>query len=85
MVSVSQDEGAPSLAEQARAREARRREAALKHPLVQAAMKTFPDAKLTELRDTPGRRAPDAGDGPGEAAGNPHGPSGISSEGDERA
>jgi DNA polymerase-3 subunit gamma/tau len=50
MVSVSQEQGAPSLAEQAAAREAHRREAALGHPLVQAAMAAFPGAELVEVR-----------------------------------
>jgi DNA polymerase-3 subunit gamma/tau len=87
MVSVSQDEGAPSLAEQARAREARLRDAALKHPLVQAAMETFPGAELTELRAVPGGQARDTAEEFGDAAGDPTGPSGdpdFPSEDDER-
>jgi DNA polymerase-3 subunit gamma/tau len=61
MVTVSSEEGAPTLGEQARAKEAALREAALAHPLVSAAMEAFPGAKLVARRDT-GAKA-------GEAAG----------------
>ncbi len=53
MVSVSGEPGAPSLAEQARGREAELNEAALRHPLVQAAMAAFPGAKMVDRRDRP--------------------------------
>jgi len=80
MVSVSQDPGEASIGDQARAREARLTEAALQHPLVQAAMETFPGAKLVARRDSPGAVAPeslpDKADAP---AGSPH----PSDEGDE--
>ncbi|MEE9209954.1 MAG: DNA polymerase III subunit gamma/tau [Kiloniellales bacterium] len=72
MVSVSQEQGAPSLAEQAAAREAGRREAALGHPLVQAAMAAFPGAELVEVREARGE--PGASSGAAEPA----------NEGDER-
>jgi DNA polymerase-3 subunit gamma/tau len=50
MVSVSAKEGQPTLAEQDRVAEKERKERALSHPLVQAVVKAFPDAKLTSLR-----------------------------------
>ena len=53
VVSVSQEAGAPPLREQARAHEATLRDAALAHPLVQAAMQTFPGAKLVDRRGAP--------------------------------
>lgn len=53
IVSVSQSPGEPPLREQARTRETALREAALAHPLVQAAMRTFPGAKLIDRRDAP--------------------------------
>jgi DNA polymerase-3 subunit gamma/tau len=80
MVSVSQDQGEASIADQSRAREAHLTEAALQHPLVRAAMETFPGAKLVARRDSPGAVAPeslpDEADAP---AGSPH----PSDEGDE--
>ena len=50
MVSVSGDPGAPSLAEQKDRREAELDQAALRHPLVQAAMEAFPGAKIVDRR-----------------------------------
>ncbi len=80
MVSVSQDPGEASIGDQARAREARLTEAALQHPLVQAAMETFPGAKLVARRDSPGTVAPEAVPDEADApAGSPH----PSDEGDE--
>ena len=82
MVSVSQDPGAASIADQARAREARLTEAALQHPLVRAAMETFPGAKLVARRDSPGAVPPGAvHNETGALAG---GPDGVN-EGDERS
>ncbi len=66
VVSVSQDEGAPTLAEQAEQAQTREREAAAGHPLVQAAQKAFPGAKITRVRPSP-RTGPDA---PGEDESN---------------
>ena len=74
MVSVSGEPGAPSLAEQAREREAKLDEAALRHPLVQAAMEAFPGAKMVDRRD---RSVDSERD---RAAGDPK----TSEEGDER-
>ena len=59
MVSVSGEPGAPSLAEQAREREAELNEAALRHPLVQAALAAFPGAKMVDRRDRPGDQSDD--------------------------
>ena len=53
VVSVSSDAGAPTLAEQAEQAETREREAAARHPLVQAAQKAFPGAKITRVRPSP--------------------------------
>ncbi len=63
IVSVSQETGAAPLREQARAHEATLRDAALAHPLVQAAMQTFPGAKLVDRRGAPtGDGGPDPND-----------------------
>ncbi len=51
MVAVSGEPGAPSLAEQKDQRTTELNEAALRHPLVQAAMETFPGAKMVDRRD----------------------------------
>lgn len=53
VVSVSQQEGEATLAEQNRGRDTRAREEVLAHPLVRAAMETFPGAKLVETRAAP--------------------------------
>jgi DNA polymerase-3 subunit gamma/tau len=53
VVSVSRDEGAPTLAEQAEQTQLREREEAARHPLVQAAQKAFPGAKITRVRASP--------------------------------
>ena len=64
VVSVSAETGAPSLAEQAEGARRQRRNEAARHPLVRAALKTFPGAKITEVRDI----APvDPADGDGDA------------------
>ena len=62
MVSVSGEPGAPSLAEQSREREAKLDQAALGHPLVQAALEAFPGAKMVARRDSPGAAAPESDD-----------------------
>ncbi len=67
MVSLSSETGAPSLGEQAREQEARLREAALQHPLVRAALETFPGAKLVARRE----RASRAGEAGRDQAGDP--------------
>jgi DNA polymerase-3 subunit gamma/tau len=53
VVSVSQDEGAPTLAEQEAAAQRREREAASRHPLVQAAQQAFPGARITRVEPSP--------------------------------
>ncbi len=81
MVTVSKEAGDAPLGEQAHAREARLREAALEHPLVKAAMDAFPGAKLVDRRDTgapapPETKAPALADAP---------PGGSPGDGDERS
>ena len=51
MVSVSSDAGEPSITERRRKAEDEARAAAAAHPLVAAALATFPGAKIAELRD----------------------------------
>ena len=55
IISISQEPGAPTLREQERAAEAEKRAAVMDHPLVKAAMETFPDAELVARRDGAGR------------------------------
>jgi DNA polymerase-3 subunit gamma/tau len=50
-VTVSNEEGGPTLAEQARSAETDRREAARSHPLVQAILAAFPGATIEAVRD----------------------------------
>jgi DNA polymerase-3 subunit gamma/tau len=64
VVSVSQETGEPPLRDQARAQETALRDAALAHPLVQAAMAAFPGAKLVDRRGAPA--AAGVTDDPGE-------------------
>jgi len=53
VVSVAQETGAPTLAEAAKAEEARLKAAALDHPLVKAALETFPGAKFVARYGAP--------------------------------
>lgn len=50
MVSISDREGEPTLAEQEATAEKNRHQRALEHPLTQAVVKSFPGAKLASLR-----------------------------------
>jgi len=50
-VTVTNDEGEPTLAEQGRSAETDRREAARSHPLVQAILAAFPGATIEAVRD----------------------------------
>ena len=50
MVSLSKAEGEPTLAERDRATEKKRQENVRAHPLMQAVVKTFPDARMTGLK-----------------------------------
>ncbi len=50
VVSVSQEAGDPTLAEQAEAARRLAREEAARHPLVQAAQRAFPGARITRVR-----------------------------------
>ncbi len=51
LVSVSKQDGAPTLRQQMDAAEAERRGAAISHPLVQAALEAFPGATVEAVRD----------------------------------
>ncbi len=51
VISISQEVGEASLREQQKALEAEKRAAVMRHPLVQAVVETFPDAKLVARRD----------------------------------
>jgi DNA polymerase-3 subunit gamma/tau len=53
MVSITDAEGEPTLAEQDKIAEQKRQDKALAHPLMQATMKAFPGAKLVNLRKKP--------------------------------
>jgi len=55
MVTVSNEPGAATLQQTAEAAEAERRAAAMRHPLVQAVLETFPGAEIENVR----RHAPD--------------------------
>ncbi len=68
VVSVSAETGAPSLAEQAEGARRKRRKKAAGHPLVRAALETFPGAKITEVRDIAPAAALPGGDGDAGAA-----------------
>jgi DNA polymerase-3 subunit gamma/tau len=71
VVSISQEPGQPTLRDQAKAEQARAREETLSHPLVRAALETFPGARLVES-DAPPVAAPRADDGMDDrAAGDP--------------
>ncbi|MDH3231660.1 MAG: DNA polymerase III subunit gamma/tau, partial [Alphaproteobacteria bacterium] len=61
VVSVSGDAGAPTLAEQAEQAQTREREEAARHPLVRAAQKAFPGARITRVGPAPGA-GPDGDD-----------------------
>ena len=51
VVSVSSEAGEATLHEQRQAEQAKQRDTALRDPLVQAVLESFPEAKLTALRD----------------------------------
>jgi len=53
VVSVSREPGDPTLSEQEAAADAARREKAAQHPLVRAALDTFPGARIEAVRDLP--------------------------------
>ena len=71
MVSVSGEDGAPSLFEQDQAEEAEKRAAMMAHPLVQATLETFPGARLVARRDKPGRGDPENPDRENPDQGDP--------------
>ncbi|MGE5765766.1 MAG: DNA polymerase III subunit gamma/tau [Bacteroidota bacterium] len=51
VITISQQPGAETLRHQAKAEEAAKRAAVMQHPLVQAVIETFPDAKLVARRE----------------------------------
>ncbi|MEE8445145.1 MAG: DNA polymerase III subunit gamma/tau, partial [Alphaproteobacteria bacterium] len=53
VVSISGEDGAPTLAEQAAGAARREQEQAARHPLVQAAQKAFPGAEITRVGPSP--------------------------------
>jgi DNA polymerase-3 subunit gamma/tau len=63
VVSISGEPGEPTLAEQADAATNRDREEAARHPLVRAARKAFPDARITRVAPAPGAGGATPGDG----------------------
>ncbi|MEE8534592.1 MAG: DNA polymerase III subunit gamma/tau, partial [Kiloniellales bacterium] len=69
VVSLSQDSGDPTLREQARERAARMDEAAKQHPLVQAALETFPGARIVARRVS-GKNEAATGDGENASKGD---------------
>ncbi|MBK1671646.1 hypothetical protein CKO28_27025, partial [Rhodovibrio sodomensis] len=78
VVSLSQDEGDPTLFEQEQQRKAAERDRLLQHPKVQAVLETFPGAKLINYTGASGpgvetaaagARAGDDGETPPDAAG----------------
>jgi DNA polymerase-3 subunit gamma/tau len=70
LVTVSREDGQPSLHEQQRTAEARRLEEIADHPLIRAIFAVFPGATIDDVRSAPvpagtaeGTGAPDGGDG----------------------
>ncbi|HVJ33532.1 MAG TPA: DNA polymerase III subunit gamma/tau [Terriglobia bacterium] len=59
MISVSGDQGAATLREQATARVAAAKEEAARHPFVKAVLQAFPGAQIDEVRDLTGGLVPD--------------------------
>jgi DNA polymerase-3 subunit gamma/tau len=53
VVTISGEQGEPTLASQAEADRQKEHEAAAQHPLVQAARKAFPNAKITRVEPSP--------------------------------
>ncbi|HVJ44557.1 MAG TPA: DNA polymerase III subunit gamma/tau [Dongiaceae bacterium] len=64
MITVSGDQGAATLREQAAARVAAAKEEAARHPLVRTILQAFPGAQIDEVRDLTGGLTPDKA-GPG--------------------
>ncbi len=62
VVTVSSQQGEPTLAEQDKEVENKRRDRALSHPLTQAVLLAFPDAKMTALRQREIAPTPASGD-----------------------
>jgi DNA polymerase III subunit gamma/tau len=71
MVSLSSAAGAPTLKDRDDAAAAARRAVALDHPLVKAALETFPGATVEDVRDVLPDAAPDAAHGIAAAADDP--------------
>jgi DNA polymerase-3 subunit gamma/tau len=67
MVTLSREEGAPTLSAQRRASEERARAEALADPLVKAALEAFPDARVLRIEERALAAAPQHDDMPAEA------------------
>lgn len=70
ILTLSNEPGAPTLAEQARLKEADRHEQASRHPVVQALLETFPGARITAVRDLTPPASATAGSGDPEVDGS---------------
>jgi len=68
MVSVSEEAGQPTLAEEAQARKSRTLSEVKRHPLVRAALETFPGARIARLPEEPIIKILDGGDLDGEVS-----------------
>jgi DNA polymerase-3 subunit gamma/tau len=68
VVTVSREQGEPTLREQHQAAERQRQDEVNEHPLVQAAMRAFPGAQVTSIIDTAAEPAPSEGEAESEAA-----------------
>jgi DNA polymerase-3 subunit gamma/tau len=62
MISVVDKEGFPTLEDEAKTAERKRREKAMSHPLMQTTMLAFPDAKLLSLKQKPASAETGEGD-----------------------
>jgi DNA polymerase-3 subunit gamma/tau len=70
MISVSGDQGAATLREQAAARVAAAKEQASQHPLVKAVLQAFPGTQIDEVRDLTGGLSLDKAETANSLAGN---------------
>jgi DNA polymerase-3 subunit gamma/tau len=82
MITVSGDQGAATLREQAATRVAEAKEAASRHPLVKAVMQAFPGAQIDEVRDLTGGLALDKA-GPANALPGAASPAAVTPAGEQ--
>jgi DNA polymerase-3 subunit gamma/tau len=71
IVSVSGEEGEPSLYEQAEARDTSLRNEAAQHPLVRKVLETFPGARIEAVRELGQAEPVEAAEDPGEGDDTP--------------